>query len=136
MTTQSRQADALSINLQMKNDAGSYNRFIFSMYKLIGDHFAQAASFSGIDSSVVRSIDISLYLCENTSPTPPYIGRVSRIDQSVKAGIALKWFVNREDEEGTIQALMGSPLLGLLLGVFKTFEIPPDPFFEIAGGIF
>lgn len=134
MDIQAEPLDSLSISLSMKNRSRSYNKFVFPIYQNIENVFEQAALSSGVSSANVKSIGIYLELCDCETPTPPYIGQVSRIDGSVGAGVKLKWFVNKDTEERTIQAMLSKPLLAILLGVFKTFDIDEKPFLKSLAG--
>ncbi len=130
MINPSNETPPLSISIWGKNNSGSPNKFTFPVRSRIEEEFAKAALSSSTQSQTVKYIEISLHLSERTSPNPPYIGKVSRINNSVGVGIELTWLVDKNIDESRVQMMLGKPLLGLLLGVFETFDIPYGPFLK------
>lgn len=120
----------LSIRIWGKNNSGSPNRFTYPVRCRIEEDLAQAASSCDTQSNIVKSIDISLHLSESLSPRQPYIGAVSIINNSVGAGLELCWLVDKSADESTVQQMLGTPLLGLVLGTYKRFGIPDTPFLK------
>ncbi|MBX9725350.1 MAG: DUF4240 domain-containing protein [Candidatus Obscuribacterales bacterium] len=120
----------ISIRISGKNNSGSPNKFTYPVRCRIEEDFAQAALSSFTQSPIVKTICINLILSESTSPTPPYIGRVSSKNKAVAAGIELPWLVEKDVDELMVQKLMGKPLLALLLATFKNFDVPAGAFLK------